>query len=258
MKSRCRMRPGCAQALDPSQMHMRPRPPLRSYFSQSLAGLGLFLHLGSAFGPAFTFAAGSEARPSALESQLLHRTPSGDPGTTLFEDLPPDRTGVRFQLQLRDMGRYIHEMIHLSVYGGICTGDFDNDGLTDFYVTSPLGGNRLYRNLGDFRFDDVTESAGVLDTNLWGTGAAFVDINNDGLLDLYACAYRMPNRLYVNRGPGSDGRARFVEKAREYGLDFNGASMMMAFGDFDRDGDLDAYLATTAIPPPPGMKFGVA
>jgi hypothetical protein len=149
-------------------------------------------------------------------------------------------------------------MIHLSVYGGICTGDFDNDGLTDFYVTSPLGGNRLYRNLGDFRFDDVTESAGVLDTNFWGTGAAFVDINNDGLLDIYACAYRMPNRLYLNQGKGPDGRVRFVEKAREYGLDFNGASMMMAFGDFDRDGDLDAYLATTAIPPPPGVKFGVA
>lgn len=239
-------------------MHMKPRPPLGSYLSQSFAGLRLSLLLGLAFGPAFSFAAGSEAQSAAIESQPLHRTQSGDPGTTLFEELPPDRTGVRFQLQLRDMARYIHEMIHLSVYGGICTGDFDNDGLTDFYVTSPLGGNRLYRNLGDFRFDDVTESAGVLDTNFWGTGAAFVDINNDGLLDIYACAYRMPNRLYLNQGKGPDGRVRFVEKARAYGLDFNGASMMMAFGDFDRDGDLDAYLATTAIPPPPGVKFGVA
>jgi hypothetical protein len=220
-------------------------------------GLRLIWLLGLAFGPAFTFAAGSETQPPAIKSQPLHRTPSGHPGTTLFVELPPDRTGVQFQLQLRDMARYIHEMIHLSVYGGICTGDFDNDGLTDFYVTSPLGGNRLYRNLGDFRFEDVTESEGLLDTNFWGTGATFVDINNDGLLDIYACGYRQPNRLYINQGKGPDGRVHFVEKAHEYGLDFNGASMTMAFGDFDRDGDLDAYLATTAIPPPAGVKFGV-
>jgi hypothetical protein len=180
---------------------------------QRLAGLRLFWLLGLAFGAAFTFAAGSEAQPSAIESQPLHRTPSGDPGTTLFEELPPDRTGVRFQLQLRDMARYIHEMIHLSVYGGICTGDFDNDGLTDFYVTSPLGGNRLFRNLDDFRFEDITESAGLLDTNFWGTGATFVDINNDGLLDIYACGYRHANRLYMNQGKGPDGRVHFVEKA---------------------------------------------
>ncbi|MFO1511799.1 MAG: VCBS repeat-containing protein [Verrucomicrobiota bacterium] len=155
------------------------------------------------------------------------------------------------------MARNILELIHLSLYGGICTADFDNDGLTDFYVTSPVGGNRLYHNLGDFRFEDVTESAGLLDTNFWGTGATFVDINNDGRLDIYACGYRRPNRLFINQGPGSDGRVHFVEKAHEYGLDFNGASMTMAFGDFDRDGDLDAYLATTALPPPPGVKFGV-
>jgi hypothetical protein len=209
------------------------------------------------FAGAVTFAAGSEALLSAIESQPLHHMPRGAPGTTLFQDLPPDRTGVRFQLQLRDLARYIHEMIHLSVYGGICTGDFDNDGLADFYVTSPLGGNRLYHNLGDFRFEDVTESAGLLETNFWGTGATFVDINNDGLLDIYACGYHMPNRLYINQGKGPDGHVHFVEKAHEYGLDFNGASMTMAFGDFDRDGDLDAYLATTAIPPPADVKFGV-
>ncbi len=87
----------------------------------------------------------------------------------------------------------------------ICTGDFDNDGLTDFYVTSPLGGNRLYRNRGDFRFDDVTVSAGVLETNFWGTGATFVDINNDGWLDIYACGYRVPNRLYITRDPDRTG-----------------------------------------------------
>src|SRR5215475_5044062 len=129
-----------------SAMPKKLRPPVRSYLLQSLAGLRLFWLVGLAFEPAFTFAADSEAQPSSIVSQPLHRQPGGDAGTTLFVELPPDRTGVWFQLQLRDMARYIHEMIHLSLYGGICTGDFDNDGLTDFYVTSPLGGNRLYRN----------------------------------------------------------------------------------------------------------------
>src|ERR1043166_2383132 len=116
-------------------MHMKPCPPPGSYLFQSFAGLRLALLLGLAFGPAFSFAAGPEARSAAIESQPWHRTQSGDAGTTLFEELPPDRTGVRFQLQLRDLARSIPEMIHLSVYGGICTGDFDDDGLTDFYVT---------------------------------------------------------------------------------------------------------------------------
>src|SRR5512134_3392202 len=101
----------------------------RSYLSHTLAGLRLFWLLGLL--GSFAFAARPETKPSAIESRPLNRTPTGNSGTTLFEELPPDRTGVRFQLQLRDMARYIHEMIHLSVYGGICTGDFDNDGLTD-------------------------------------------------------------------------------------------------------------------------------
>lgn len=207
--------------------------------------------------PLAAVAEGGARSSAALQSQPLRRSPQTKPASTLFEELSAERTGVRFQLQLRDLNRYIHEMIHLSVYGGICTGDFDNDGLADFYVTSPAGGNRLYRNRGDFRFEDITESAGLLHTNFWGTGCTIVDVNNDGLLDLYACGYGVPNCLYINQGVGPDGKVRFLEKAREYGLDYKGASMTMAFGDFDRDGDLDAYLATTAVPPPPGVEFRV-
>lgn len=236
---------------------MNLRTPPKLFSGRSLKGLPLFLCLCVVGGATNGSATGSEARQPGIESVPFHRTPPGPPGSALFEALPPERTGVHFQLKLPDMVTHIHEMIHLSVYGGICTGDFDNDGLTDFYVTSPSGGNRLYHNLGNFRFEDVTESAGLLDTNFWGTGATFVDINNDGLFDIYACGYRMPNRLYINQGRGPDGKSHFVERAHGYGLDFNGASMTMAFGDFDRDGDLDAYLATTAHPPPPGLEFHV-
>lgn len=195
--------------------------------------------------------------PSDVQFQPLARRDPPPPASALFEELLPNRTGIDFQLKLPDVERHIHEIIHLSVYGGICTGDYDGDGLADIYVTSPAGGNRLFRNLGDFRFEDVTEGTGLNDTNFWGTGATFVDIDNDGDLDLYACGYKLPNRLYINQGAGLDGRVRFLEQAKQFGLDYRGASMMMAFADFDNDGDLDGYLATTAVPPPAGAPFRV-
>ena len=81
----------------------------------------------------------------------------------------------------------------------------------------------------------------------------FADIDNDGDLDLYACAHAAPNRLYMNQGDGT-----FREAAGEYGLNFNGASVMMAFADYDLDGDLDGYLLTNHLNAPPGFKMGRA
>lgn len=171
---------------------------------------------------------------------------------SLFEYIEPSHSRVDFGMHWADPAKHLKEFLFLNPSGGICTGDFDGDGLPDLYITSPSGGNRLYRNLGDFRFEDVTESSGVADPGFWGTGASFVDIDNDGDLDLHACGYRCPNRLYLNNGSG-----RFTDSAREMGLDYNGGSMMMSFADIDNDGDLDGYLATTAVAPPPGTKFKV-
>lgn len=197
----------------------------------------------------------SPTDPPTIESRTLEPLDERPAGAPLFELVPPERTGVSFRLGLPDFAGHIHELIHLSLYGGVCTGDYDGDGRPDFYVTSPVGGNRLFRNLGGFRFEDATEAAHVSATNFWGTGAVFVDVNNDGLLDLYACAYDAPNRLFINTGADAAGEIRFAEKAHEFGLDHRGASMMMAFGDLDRDGDLDGYLATTALLPPPGARL---
>jgi hypothetical protein len=198
-----------------------------------------------------------ESADANLEARPFARFEASSETNALFTDLPPGRTGINFQLQLPDIAKHIHEIIHLSVYGGVCAGDYDGDGLADIYVTSPRGGNRLYRNLGDFKFEDATAAAGLQSPDFWGTGACFVDVDNDGDLDIYACGYRAPNRLYINLGPGPGGRTRFSEQAGKFGLDYAGASMMMAFADLDLDGDLDAYLATTAIPPPPTEKFRV-
>lgn len=231
-----RLRPGCG------------RPRLRVF-----APLGLAAALASGAAPKTPLGPGADdivAQPFAPKSAAVR-------SETLFTEVPPAHTGIGFQLQFPDPERFIHELVHLSVYGGVCTGDFDGDGRADIYVTSPAGGNRLFRNLGDFRFEDVTEAAGLSDPKFWGTGATFVDIDNDGDLDLYACGYRVANRLFINEGPGADGQVRFVERAQAFGLDYTGASMTMAFADIDRDGDLDAYLATTAVPPPPEVKFRV-
>ncbi len=172
-------------------------------------------------------------------------------GETLFAELPAEKTGIEFQMQLYDPIKEIRVLLYLSANGGICTGDYDGDRLADIYVTSPVGGNRLFRNLGNLRFEDVTITAGLQNAKFWGSGATFVDIDNDGDLDIYACAYDMPNQLWINTG------GRFTEQAQKFGLDYDGASMTMAFADIDNDGDLDGYLATTARQPPPGTQFRV-
>jgi hypothetical protein len=200
--------------------------------------------------------AGRPSTLSGVQAEPLRR-PRGHYSGPRFELLAPDHSGVDFQLQLPDLENNIKQLIFLNAFGGICTGDFDGDGLVDFYVSSPAGGHKLYRNLGDFRFQDATEEAGLAADTFWGTGATFVDIDNDGDLDLYACAYDAPNRLYVNRGADVAGNIHFQDQAHRYGLDFRGASMTMAFADIDNDGDLDGYLATTAKAPPPGTRFSV-
>ena len=134
--------------------------------------------------------------------------------------------------------------------GGVGIGDFDNDGLVDVYLTGNLVENKLYRNRGDFRFEDVTAQAGVACPDSWSTGVAVVDVNADGLQDLYVCKAGPPageqiagmtgvrhNELFINRGD-----LTFREMSAEYGLDVVGLSVHAAFFDYDRDGDLDCYL----------------
>lgn len=139
--------------------------------------------------------------------------------------------------------------------GGVALGDIDNDGLPDVFLTRPHSGARLYRNLGEFKFEDITAEIG-LDKHLddvWSISATLVDIQGDGLLDIYVCAYASANMLFINNGDGT-----FTERAEQFGLDFSGASLMMSFVDYDRDGDLDAHLLTnrlTGAPRPEKIDF---
>ena len=123
-------------------------------------------------------------------------------------------------------------------------GDYDGDGQTDLFLTRPHGGGKLYRNLGNFQFQDVTESAQVSHPDDWHTSATFCDINNDGKLDLAVACLDSPNRLFVNKGDGT-----FEDVSVASGFGFSGASIKTIFADYDNDGDLDAYVVTNRLEP---------
>lgn len=168
---------------------------------------------------------------------------------TLFEKLEPIHTGINFVNSVtysEDYNMYTYRSFYNG--GGVGVGDFNNDGLQDVYLTGNMVSNKLFVNLGDFKFKDITEFAGVSCGNSWSTGVSIVDINADGYLDIYVCKSGRPggenrnNQLFVNNG-----NLTFTERSKEYGLDIQGLSTHAAFFDYDHDGDLDCYLLTNSF-----------
>jgi len=131
--------------------------------------------------------------------------------------------------------------------GGVAIGDVDNDGLEDIYFTGNQTSGRLYRNLGNLKFEDITQEANI-GTDRWGTGVSMVDINADGWLDIYLSATKVDssrsgsNLFFINNGIDAQGQVTFTESARAMGLDDPGFTVHTTFFDFDRDGDLDIYM----------------
>jgi hypothetical protein len=170
-------------------------------------------------------------------------------GKTMFVQLPPETTGVRTENRYNDprmFGDLYQEFEGGSIGTGVAIGDYDGDGRPDIFVVSKTESCRLFRNLGNWKFEDVTEKAGVGDkgaaAGIWKHGVTFVDVNNDGRLDIYVCRFNAPNLLYINQGDGT-----FKEMAHAYGLDVQDASVMAAFCDYDRDGWLDVYITTNLL-----------
>jgi hypothetical protein len=167
----------------------------------------------------------------------------------LFQQVSSSHSGIHFNNKITENDS-INPLDVVNVYngGGVGIGDFNNDGLQDLYFTGNMVANRLYLNKGDFKFEDITDKAGVGGMGRWGRGVSVVDINNDGLMDIYVCntiypdSNRRRNLLYVNQGIDKDGIPHFKEMAKEYGLDIHVQSTMAAFFDYDNDGNLDMYL----------------
>ena len=158
---------------------------------------------------------------------------------TLFEQVSSAHSGITFNNKITESDS-INPLDIVNIYngGGVGLGDFNGN-------TVP---NRLYINKGNFKFEDVTEKAGVGGMGRWGRGVSVIDINNDGLMDIYVCntiykdSLRRRNLLYINQGVDKDGIPHFKEMAKEYGLDINVQSTMATFFDYDNDGRLDMYL----------------
>ena len=164
---------------------------------------------------------------------------------TLFINLSADKTNIHFENKLQDQHLF-NILYYLYFYngGGVSIGDINNDGLPDIYFTAnSKGGNKLYLNKGNFKFEDITENAGVAGTSDWCTGTTMADVNGDGYLDIYVSAVcnehglKGHNELFINNGNGT-----FTESAAKYGLDFSGFTTQVAFFDYDHDGDLDCYV----------------
>lgn len=172
----------------------------------------------------------------------------------MFEQIPSSESGVTFNNQITETDS-INPINLLNVYngGGVGIGDFNGDGLQDIYLVGNQVANRLYINKGNFRFVDVTKEAGVGGEGGWGRGVAIVDINNDGLPDIYVCntllndPQKRRNLLYINQGLDKNGIPHFKEMAKEYGLDIDTYSTMASFFDYDNDGDLDMYLTVNQL-----------
>jgi len=187
-------------------------------------------------------------------------------GPTMFTELDAEETGIVITNEYLDprMWDDRYQEFALGAIGtGVTVGDYDNDGRPDVFIVNKTGVSRLFRNLGDWKFQDTTEEAGLGEADLgwfdkvsrlfnseenadsveiWKQGAAFADVNNDGWLDLYICRFGAPNILYLNKGNGA-----FYETENASGLGLSSASGMAAFCDFDRDGWLDVYVQTNML-----------
>lgn len=169
----------------------------------------------------------------------------------IFTNLSATETGIDFSNILTEndsLNYFTYSYLYMG--GGVSTGDINNDGLLDLYFTGNQVPNKLYLNKGGLQFEDITEKAGVEGDNRWYTGVTMADINGDGFLDIYCSVGGKfgpkENQLYINNTDGT-----FTEKAAQYGVADIGNSVQATFFDYDKDGDIDMYVANY---PPTNFK----
>src|SRR5450631_3510470 len=187
-----------------------------------------------------------------LLNSCKQRPAAGD--TVLFQALESNRTGLSFSNKLTPTQEFnVFKYMYFYNGGGLGTADFNNDGKIDIFFAANQVSNKLYLNTGDLHFKDVTKEAGIPQDGAWSTGVSVVDINNDGLMDIYVCrvgnheTLHSHNQLLICQGIDKNGVPYYKDEAKEYGLDFSGFSTQAVFFDYDMDGDLDMYLLSHSI-----------
>lgn len=163
----------------------------------------------------------------------------------LFTRIKPEESGVTFNNNITETPtEHIFTFNYIYNGAGVAIADFDNDGLQDIYFVGNQVQDRLYRNLGNFKFEDVSEKSGISKNTGWRSGVSTVDINDDGLIDIYITRGGFldsddnRNLLLINKG-----NLIFENQAAQYGIDDPGYSIASTFFDFDFDGDLDLFVS---------------
>ena len=172
----------------------------------------------------------------------------------MFAALDSDRTGLNFSNNLSYSPQFnLFTYMYFYNGSGIGAGDFNNDGKIDLFFASNQQQDKLYLNGGGLKFKDVSAQATIPQDGGWSTGVSVVDINNDGLLDIYVCrvgqyeTLHSKNQFLINQGIDKNGIPHFADKAADLGLNFSGFSTQAAFFDYDNDGDLDLFLLNHSV-----------
>lgn len=189
------------------------------------------------------------------ESLIKKAQPENSTSEELFTVLSSEKTGIRFFNELKE-NTYMNGLLYEYYYngGGVAVADFNNDGLIDIYYVNSIRSNSLYLNLGNMKFKEVTKEANAGGGYGFGTGVTVVDINNDGLMDLYYAKSgkisdpdKRRNVLLVNKGIDNNGVPKFENQAKKYGLDSPDFTTQATFFDYDKDGDLDMFIINHGI-----------
>jgi len=168
-----------------------------------------------------------------------------DGSSTLYTKIEKEHSGINFRNMVReDLEFNFLNYPYLYTGAGVAVGDFDKDGLEDIYLTANFGPNKLYKNKGNFQFEDITAISGAEDYEGFATGATTLDVNNDGWLDIYVAKAGSldnddgrRNKLFINQQDGT-----FKEEAKKWGIDDPGYCTQVYSFDYDKDGDLDLYV----------------
>ena len=172
----------------------------------------------------------------------------------LFEALESKRTGLDFVNKLTASPDFnLFKYMYFYNGAGVGTGDFNNDGLIDLFFAGNQNRNKLYLNKGGLHFEDVTAATKIPDDGGWSTGVSVVDINNDGLLDLYICRVgnfeklQSKNQFLICKGLDKNKIPYYEDEADKMGLAKSAFGTQAAFLDYDGDGDLDMFLMNHSL-----------